>query len=304
MTSTSELFYNRRSRTTRGSETRLSLNGFPSDRDRFPIRRSFLRRRRNHFANGDDMEPSIRPRALWRTGHQPRNSNDNNLGDSGLSTGINNGSIASGGINTTSSSSNGQLPASVLQARARLLERLRGLSILQNRQDDAASSIPWDDEYWEVVVGRNSLESGRPVSSTLRQAQSPFVGRTRVNSLRGPRPAVGSSSTSLHELRRFGNLIEFLDLRVGESHGFPPPQYWIRRSPGLSSEAIHNLLHETFQEGEHGDGGMQSDCSVCLESFQEGDGLLRLHCGHRYHTACLEPWLSTCGDCPYCRARI
>ncbi|TYI99875.1 hypothetical protein E1A91_A13G047800v1 [Gossypium mustelinum] len=44
------------------------------------------------------------------------------------------------------------------------------------------------------------------------------------------------------------------------------------------------------------------DCSICLESFGEGDVLTQLPCGHRFHFACLDPWLRTCGDCPYCRS--
>ncbi|KAH0449887.1 hypothetical protein IEQ34_020579 [Dendrobium chrysotoxum] len=309
MTSASELFYNRRSRASRSAETRLGLDGFPSDRDRLPIRRSFLRRRRNHFANGQDMEPSVRPRALLRSVQEPRHSNDSNFGDSGTTNSINTGSIASDRINRLLSASNGQLPTSVLQARARLLERLRGISIPQNRQEEETSGVPWDDEYWEVVVGRNSLESGRQVSSSLRQAESTLVSRTRGPSVRGTRPVMGSSGTSLYELASFGDLVEriqsqLLDFGVEEGHGFPVPQYCVSRSPGLSCDAIDNLLHEVFKEVEHNDVGMQCDCSVCLESFQEGDGLLRLLCGHRFHTACLEPWLRTCGDCPYCRARV
>ncbi|KAF5731835.1 hypothetical protein HS088_TW18G00520 [Tripterygium wilfordii] len=46
------------------------------------------------------------------------------------------------------------------------------------------------------------------------------------------------------------------------------------------------------------------DCSICLESFMEGDELIRLPCGHRFHYACLDPWVLTCGDCPYCRRDI
>ncbi|XP_022897751.1 E3 ubiquitin-protein ligase RNF181-like [Olea europaea var. sylvestris] len=46
------------------------------------------------------------------------------------------------------------------------------------------------------------------------------------------------------------------------------------------------------------------ECSICLESFCEGDELICLPCGHRFHLCCLDPWIRTCGDCPCCRRRV
>lgn len=46
------------------------------------------------------------------------------------------------------------------------------------------------------------------------------------------------------------------------------------------------------------------ECCICLESFCEGDSLILLRCEHRFHIKCLEPWIRTCNDCPYCRTNI
>jgi hypothetical protein len=48
-------------------------------------------------------------------------------------------------------------------------------------------------------------------------------------------------------------------------------------------------------------------CSVCLSSYEEGERLRRLGCGHTYHAdGCLDQWLQTSATCPRCRksARI
>lgn len=49
-----------------------------------------------------------------------------------------------------------------------------------------------------------------------------------------------------------------------------------------------------------------ASCSVCLYTFEEGEMLRRLACGHSYHSECLDRWLLTNASCPRCRkaARI
>ncbi|PIN15278.1 hypothetical protein CDL12_12084 [Handroanthus impetiginosus] len=81
-----------------------------------------------------------------------------------------------------------------------------------------------------------------------------------------------------------------------------------KRPAGLTQEALSCLHIEMFCVPEESEVQEISkafrDCSICLESFSEGDELICLPCGHRYHFCCLEPWVRTCGDCPYCRRRI
>ncbi|KAK8943706.1 hypothetical protein KSP40_PGU007793 [Platanthera guangdongensis] len=214
-----------------------------------------------------------------RSDHEPPQSYDNSLGELGATSSINNGSISGDRINRLFSTGNGQLPATVLEARARFLERIRGISVSQNRQEEIASGLTSTEE-----AVRNSLDSGR--------VRGISVTRTR-------RESGSSSEDLLYDLAAVDGFVFQIRSELASSRTL------IRRTRGLGPEAIDNLLHEVFSEAEHGgDIRRQCDCSVCLESFNEGDGLLRLHCGHRFHCACLEPWLRTCGDCPYCRATI
>ncbi|XP_022869288.1 probable E3 ubiquitin-protein ligase RHY1A [Olea europaea var. sylvestris] len=81
-----------------------------------------------------------------------------------------------------------------------------------------------------------------------------------------------------------------------------------KRPPGLTQEALNSLHVDIFNDSDESDKQAISrasrECSICLESFLMGDELICLPCAHRFHFRCLEPWLRTCGDCPYCRRDI
>lgn len=45
-------------------------------------------------------------------------------------------------------------------------------------------------------------------------------------------------------------------------------------------------------------------CAVCLEDFQQDEQVMNLSCSHKYHSACLLPWLASHPHCPYCRTLV
>ena len=74
-----------------------------------------------------------------------------------------------------------------------------------------------------------------------------------------------------------------------------------KKPPGLSQEALDCLHLKDFSSKVEGAVSRTSqDCSICLETFIEGDAHIHLPCSHSFHSACLDPWLRTCGVCPYC----
>ncbi|PKA58161.1 E3 ubiquitin-protein ligase AIP2 [Apostasia shenzhenica] len=310
MTSVSELFYSRRSRVDRTTEPDRGLDGLTADRDRHhQFRRSLLRSRRSRRSSRpprrEDCEPSRQYRTPLQSEHVPAHS-VNSFGDSESFNNNSNGSIAGNRINRMILIRNGQLPASVLQARARLLERLRGISIRPNREIEATTSgVPWDVDFSELESRRNSVESGRNFSSSLLHSQSPLIRRPRETSLRGISQHMGSTSISWDELSSFGDFID--DFRMPSSNystgEVPESSLRYYRPPAIDWEAIHKLPHEEFKD-EDSDVELHSDCCICLDRFLQGDELIRLPCGHRFHSACLKPWLKASGDCPYCRSRF
>lgn len=44
-----------------------------------------------------------------------------------------------------------------------------------------------------------------------------------------------------------------------------------------------------------------SCCPVCLDNFQEGATLVKMPCGHEFHSPCLFRWLGEHNTCPVCR---
>ncbi|KAF8093660.1 hypothetical protein N665_0381s0020 [Sinapis alba] len=75
-----------------------------------------------------------------------------------------------------------------------------------------------------------------------------------------------------------------------------------KKPHGLTQGAINGLHRLTFSLAKVKT--ERRDCSICLESFTNGDVLISLPCTHSFHSFCLNPWLKACGDCPYCRRAI
>ncbi|GMI83695.1 hypothetical protein like AT1G49850 [Hibiscus trionum] len=167
-------------------------------------------------------------------------------------------------VSSRSLSSDERLPGDVLLARARLLERLRGVSVSANRR----SRTP-PNAYRHEYVSDDDLRTVNEISTGLAARSTSLTSETERFQL-------------LHETSK--------------------------KPPGLTQEAMDRLPLEVFSSREVDVERKTSrelrDCSICLESFGEEDVLARLLCGHRFHFACLDPWVRTCGDCPYCRRSI
>ncbi|KDP44464.1 hypothetical protein JCGZ_16297 [Jatropha curcas] len=279
MTSASELFYPRRSRV--GRTTNAEHEHSSSDRN---FHLNYARRHHHHNHNHsrhdlDGWDPLRRSPHVRHPCHRLSSHNERALVrvDEGTSQLPSNGA----GTETLSSASrptltgNDRLPGTVLLARARLLERLRGVSLSGNRRSARVSFGIYNREY--------------TFGDDLRVADAEDWGTDIAPGL----PARGTSFTnSTYQAER-------LQL-VQESYKKKPP--------GLTSEDLDCLQVELFSSFERGVETEISrvwwDCSICLESFKEGDKLVRLPCEHRFHAACLDPWVRTCGDCPYCRRDI
>jgi len=46
---------------------------------------------------------------------------------------------------------------------------------------------------------------------------------------------------------------------------------------------------------------LDSECSICLEKFEEGEKISTLKCNHNFHAKCIGEWLDTNFTCPLCR---
>ncbi|XP_037425922.1 probable E3 ubiquitin-protein ligase RHY1A [Triticum dicoccoides] len=164
---------------------------------------------------------------------------------------------------------NERLPGAVLQAQARVLERLRGVSIgsSTSRPSITLDEFSATDVFRIIDFGSRETpyEANWPSSSSVQPSSVSDEENLENTSI--------SSTTS-------------------------------NRSPGLSKSAFLRLQIEIFEAKKDDNREASPECSICLDGFYDGDELIRLHCGHRFHSTCLEPWVRKCADCPYCRTNI
>ncbi|CAI9104312.1 OLC1v1002957C1 [Oldenlandia corymbosa var. corymbosa] len=292
MTSASELFHNRRSRLGRSSHLEFVGNGgeeqpappLYSHFSRLPPHHRRHHRQSYHHSNNHHHHPTspsssntrrdlnrldfdaFDPALPRRSPHHPRPHRPSFQGSS--SSAYEEVNIPQNGRTLRDrlrSAGSERLPGTVLLARERLLQRLRGVSISANRQRlRFPSSIHHNDNLIEDDFSLANRDWENEIS------QEWFTGAIPFNDI----------------------------LSVEKT----------KRPPGLTQEAVDDLQVEIFSKhSKNGEEGMSNgleECSICLESFMEGDKLIRLTCEHRFHCYCLDPWLRQCGDCPYCRKAV
>ncbi|KAG7167238.1 E3 ubiquitin-protein ligase RNF181-like isoform X2 [Homarus americanus] len=70
-----------------------------------------------------------------------------------------------------------------------------------------------------------------------------------------------------------------------------------RPPPPTSKEFIDQLTTSTVSQR----GGQ---CPVCLKEWTEGEEMKELPCKHKFHPACILPWLEKTNSCPMCRYEL
>ncbi|XP_073144099.1 probable E3 ubiquitin-protein ligase RHY1A isoform X2 [Henckelia pumila] len=284
MTSASELFYTRRSRFGRNSDP-FDV-GSPSPVDRASRRSRYTQNTHHHSTNSNsnsrrdriDHDGCDPPRRVphhsrqphfHRSSHSPQDREVIRPEQGGHQFASGN-AVQSGNqsnvLDRVQFSGNDRLPGAVLLARDRLVHRLRGVTLPGSRQRNQTSQI---DHRNETVIG-----------DVLRLIDT-GDGETDIS-----RDWLATMTSVTDSISRLTS----------------------NKPPGLTQEAVNSLHMEVFgvlEEADTEDTSSQiSECSICLESFSEGDELIRLPCAHRYHFCCLGPWVRTCGECPYCRRGI
>lgn len=80
------------------------------------------------------------------------------------------------------------------------------------------------------------------------------------------------------------------------------------KSPTAATAAVESGLGpaqaESVKGGEENAAAKEGElgCSICTEDFTTGEDVRVLPCNHKYHPACIDPWLlNVSGTCPLCR---
>ncbi|XP_015064228.1 probable E3 ubiquitin-protein ligase RHY1A [Solanum pennellii] len=166
------------------------------------------------------------------------------------------------------------------------------------------------------IRDRVGISGSERLPGAVLLARERLLQRLRGVSISGNRRSYGVRTSSHRNNVTFEDDFGLADASDGEADSSlwlagttPSPDHliWVRenkRPPGLSQEAMDLLHIGVYSNSDKEEARAVIDCSICLDAFLEGDKLVCLPCGHRYHPCCLEPWVRTCGDCPYCRAAI
>lgn len=276
MPGAAELFYHRRSRYSRADPD--PALGYSLDRN---LHQNNDRRRHNRRHDSDGCvplrrSPQVRPICPRAASHAERilarlDQGANQVVPSNSA----NADATISSVSRPSLRTNDRLPGAVLLARERLLERLGGTPMSGTRRSSItlSSNQPRDQILGDDFRLADAGDWGAELHIDPLVGGSPF-------------------SMSAFQPERLQSL-----------------QETSKKPPGLTQGALHSLQLEIFSCGERtlepsNPCKDSRDCSICLEKFMDGDKLTRLPCEHRFHFACLDPWVRNCGDCPYCRRGI
>jgi Ring finger domain len=74
------------------------------------------------------------------------------------------------------------------------------------------------------------------------------------------------------------------------------------RINNIVKTSMNKIIFNNIQELEYTNNiGLYSECSICIENFKENDKIKKLHCGHCFHTNCINAWTVNVLKCPNCR---
>lgn len=174
-----------------------------------------------------------------------------------------------------SASDHGRLPDAVQQARERLLERLNSVDLSGRRQK---ARPPGALLLWAGQAPRRPADAAGVSASSY----SDGILGSLTNCFQPCEPAAASCKVGAGDA-------DERSTATTPSFFFPEP---------VPAELLQQ------QEAAAGDVGGAAECSICLERCGGGDRLVRLPCRHVFHSACLQRWLRSRRDCPYCRATV
>ncbi|KAE8723617.1 E3 ubiquitin-protein ligase [Hibiscus syriacus] len=88
-----------------------------------------------------------------------------------------------------------------------------------------------------------------------------------------------------------------------DDHNPSAHEPWQISTTGLDEALIKSITAFRYKKG---DGFVEgTDCSVCLNEFQDDESLRLLpKCSHAFHHPCIDTWLRSHSNCPLCRANI
>ncbi|KAM7497552.1 hypothetical protein LguiA_021966 [Lonicera macranthoides] len=183
--------------------------------------------------------------------------------------------------------------------RRRMRRRRSSATILQLLQGIRAGMLSESDNSGSEVRDRSSGENNGDREHVILINpfnQTVIVQGTYVSNNNNSNNSDNNSRN--HHHHPIGSLGDYfigpgLDLLLQHLAENDPNRYG---SPPARKEAVEAMpsvkIEQSFQ------------CSVCLEDFEIGGEAKEMPCKHRFHSACILPWLDLHSSCPVCRYQL
>lgn len=176
--------------------------------------------------------------------------------------------------------------------------------------DDDEDNIADDPSlFFTMGGGRDAVRLRR----RLRTAQANRRFQRFVDRLNAERVENGERQISAETLRHLVNTRDFNGNDYDQLHSFaeengPALGSWfsqvgatdaeINRCPSRTLQRNDELLRPKTSESGHEE---SQTCSVCLDSYREGETVRTIPCFHTFHNKCIDPWLAEKAECPICK---
>jgi len=178
---------------------------------------------------------------------------------------------------------------------AKVIERMT----LEGRSEE--DILAYMTKEWQAEERRRLSASPPPP-----QPQSPVVAR----------PAEPVPEFINRFLDALNKRLGFDQQRVNETARLPPgythSRWPIQQQMNMTYEALVLLQNiprgvkdidafptHPYEANEGGD--FQTQCSICMCDYEDGEELRSLPCLHSFHSACVDPWLRVSVLCPECK---
>ena len=78
---------------------------------------------------------------------------------------------------------------------------------------------------------------------------------------------------------------------------------WEQRQTQGPDPLLASLV-DVFPQAQATLNDVNKQCMICLENYSIGEDIMTITCMHRYHKACVAPWIASSPTCPVCKADV